>query len=172
MPSLACCAVYCHTSLIPDSTRAHFGLPAHRQYLQSLLSYLEQFYDRTNPLGSLNKVYGKLEGEFDSAFEEGQVPGWEDRGAGMLPGQQGSAMDLQAFDTVDELESLGQCHPASSPCCWLLQYNGLHSCPPCGLSTLLCADQHHLPGESPALLTVVTSCHTAGHIATRLSPAT
>lgn len=55
-------------------------------------------------------MYGKLGFDFDSAFEEGQVPGWEDRGAGKLPGQQGSAMDLQAFDTVDELESLGQ-HP-------------------------------------------------------------
>ena len=76
--------------------------------MQDLLTYLEQFYDRTNPLGSLTKVYGKLGFDFDSAFEEGQVPGWEDRGAGKLPGQQGSAMDLQAFDTVDELESLGQ----------------------------------------------------------------
>ena len=81
-----------------------------RQYLQDLLTYLEQFYDRTNPLGSLTKVYGKLGFDFDSAFEEGQVPGWEDRGAGKLPGQQGSAMDLQAFDTVDELESLGEHH--------------------------------------------------------------
>lgn len=101
-----------HTLLTSDSIRAHFAFSAHRQYLQNLLSYLEQFYDRTNPLGSLNKVYGKLEGEFDSAFEEGQVLGWEDRGGGMLPGQQGTAMDLQAFDTVDELESLGQHHPA------------------------------------------------------------
>lgn len=82
----------------------------YRQYLQDLLTYLEQFYDRTNPLGSLTKVYGKLGFDFDSAFEEGQVPGWEDRGAGKLPGLQGSAMDLQAFDTVDELESLGQHH--------------------------------------------------------------
>lgn len=79
----------------------------YRQYLQDLLSYLEQFYDRTNPLGSLTKVYGKLGFDFDSAFEEGQVPGWEDWAAGKVPGQQGSAMDLQAFDTVDELESLG-----------------------------------------------------------------
>lgn len=73
-----------------------------------MLGYLEQFYERTSPLGSLTKVYSKLEGEFDTAFEEGQVPGWEDRGGGKLPGDQGNAMDLQAFDTVDELESLGE----------------------------------------------------------------
>jgi len=79
-----------------------------REYLQGLLGYLAQFYERTNPLGSLTKVYSKLEGEFESAFEEGQVPGWEDRGGGKLPGDQGNAMDLQAFDTVDELESLGK----------------------------------------------------------------
>ena len=77
-----------------------------REYLHGLLSYLEQFYERTNPLGSLKKVYSKLEGDFDSAFEDGQVPGWEDRGAGRVPGEQ--AIDLQAFDTVDELESLGK----------------------------------------------------------------
>ena len=87
----------------------------YRQYLQDLLTYLEQFYDRTNPLGSMTKVYGKLGFDFDSAFEEGQVPGWEDRGAGKVPGQQGSAMDLQAFDTVDELESLGELSFASYP---------------------------------------------------------
>ena len=73
-----------------------------------MLGYLEQFYERTNPLGSLKKVYSKLEGDFDSAFEEGQVPGWEDRGVGKLPGDQGNTIDLQAFDTVDELESLGR----------------------------------------------------------------
>lgn len=78
-----------------------------REYLHGLLSYLEQFYERTNPLGSLTKVYGKLESEFDSAFEEGQVPGWEDRGGGKLPSDQGNGIDLQAFDTVEELESLG-----------------------------------------------------------------
>ena len=79
-----------------------------RDYLQALLGYLEQFYERTNPLGSLTKVYSKLEGDFDSAFEEGQVPGWEDRGVGKAPGDDGNAIDLQAFDTVDELESLGE----------------------------------------------------------------
>lgn len=85
-----------------------------REYLHGLLSYLEQFYERTNPLGSLTKVYGKLEGEFDSAFEEGQVPGWEDRGGGKLPSDQGNGIDLQAFDTVEELESLGPA-PVSTP---------------------------------------------------------
>ena len=61
-------------------------------------------------MGSLTKVYSKLEGDFDSAFEEGQVPGWEDRGVGRVPGDEGNAIDLQAFDTVDELESLGELH--------------------------------------------------------------
>ena len=72
------------------------------------MSYLETFYERTNPLGSLTKVYSKLEQDFDNSFEEGQVPGWEDRGAGRLPGEQENAIDLQAFDTVEELESLGE----------------------------------------------------------------
>ncbi|DBB14656.1 hypothetical protein WJX82_004178 [Trebouxia sp. C0006] len=88
-------------------SRQHRMSRPYREYLQGLLGYLEQFYERTSPLGSLTKVYSKLEGEFDTAFEEGQVPGWEDRGGGKLPGDQGNAMDLQAFDTVDELESLG-----------------------------------------------------------------
>lgn len=79
----------------------------YREYLRNLLMYLETFYERTNPLGSLTKVYSKLEQDFDNSFEEGQVPGWEDRGAGRLPGAQENAIDLQAFDTVEELESLG-----------------------------------------------------------------
>lgn len=80
----------------------------HREYLRNLLTYLETFHERTNPLGSLTKVYSKLEQDFDNSFEEGQVPGWEDRGAGRLPGAQENAIDLQAFDTVEELESLGK----------------------------------------------------------------
>jgi len=94
--------------------------------LQGLLGYLEQFYERTNPLGSLTKVYSKLEGELESAFEEGQVPGWEDRGGGKLPGDQGNAMDLQAFDTVDELESLGT--PAAALLSLLGHMLRLYSC--------------------------------------------
>ena len=78
-----------------------------REYLRNLLGYLETFYERTNPLGSLSKVYSKLEQDFDNSFEEGQVAGWEDRGAGRLPNEQENAIDLQAFDTVEELESLG-----------------------------------------------------------------
>lgn len=80
-------------------------------------------------MGSLSKVYSKLEQDFDNSFEEGQVAGWEDRGAGRLPNEQENAIDLQAFDTVEELESLGTalqamllkmfciCLPAQNPSC-------------------------------------------------------
>lgn len=96
-------------------SRSDFALQC-RSYLQGLLSYLESFYERTSPLGNLAKVYSKLEQDFDNSFEEGQVQGWEDRGAGRLPGEQENAIDLQAFDTVEELESLGEALAAVLAC--------------------------------------------------------
>jgi hypothetical protein len=54
----------------------------------------------------------QLENEFSEAWKAGTVPGWEDRDAG--PGGGGAdaapagALDLDAFDSPDELELLGE----------------------------------------------------------------
>ena len=52
----------------------------------------------------------QMQSEFEEQWQAGSVPGWEDRGEG---GQQADgaaasgALDLDAFDSADELEMLG-----------------------------------------------------------------
>lgn len=56
----------------------------------------------------------QLETEFGEKWQAGQVAGWEDRGQGgqgagaaAADGSSG-ALDLDAFDSADELEMLGE----------------------------------------------------------------
>ena len=82
-----------------------------RAYLASVLEYLQGFHQRTQPLQSLAKQLARLEEEFDAQWEAGTVPGWSDsdqqaataNGAATAAG----ALDVDAFDSVEELEQLG-----------------------------------------------------------------
>ncbi len=78
-----------------------------REYLEGLVDYLESFYDRTQPLSTLDKVYGKL-ADFDARFEAGEVPGWADRGEGPSADETAAVIDLAAFASVEEVETLGE----------------------------------------------------------------
>ncbi|KAF5832942.1 hypothetical protein DUNSADRAFT_10988 [Dunaliella salina] len=97
-----------HTNSIPCVYKAG---TAYRNYLQNLLNYLADFHERTQPLYQLQKQLAKVEEETKAAFEAGTLPGWEDRGAGMQAGTaastSNSGIDLEAFDSPDELESIG-----------------------------------------------------------------
>jgi hypothetical protein len=73
-----------------------------------LVGYFESFYERTQPLSLLPKVYAKL-ADFDAQFEAGQVPGWADRGEGPATDGASSVFDLAAFASVEEVETLGEC---------------------------------------------------------------
>jgi len=82
-----------------------------RAYLASLLEYLQGFHQRTQPLQSLAKQLARLEEEFDAQWEADTVPGWSAgeqqaataNGAATAAG----ALDVDAFDSVEELEQLG-----------------------------------------------------------------
>ena len=78
-----------------------------RIYLEGLLGYLEGFYERTQPLQILDKAYATLE-DFSTQFEEGAVADWEDRGEGQLATEADVQIDLDAFDSVEELLTLGE----------------------------------------------------------------
>ncbi|KAK9814485.1 hypothetical protein WJX72_006646 [[Myrmecia] bisecta] len=80
---------------------------AYREYLSGLLAYLESFYERSQPLSSLAKAYKGLEEETRSACEVGGLSGWEDRGVRQAAPEVSSQIDLEAFESVDELEMLG-----------------------------------------------------------------
>eukprot|EP00887_Chlorella_sp_A99_P006821 scaffold2.g6821.t1 len=78
-------------------------------YLSALLSYLESLYRRTQPLAQLGRQMKKAEEEFEARWAAGEVPGWEDLGAGGAASGEagGEALDLDAFESAQELEELG-----------------------------------------------------------------
>ena len=91
---------------------------AWRDYLGRLLAYLEGFYDRTQPLSQLSKVYAKLDlASFRARFDAGEVEGWADCGlsgepATAAPGgvaalPPAAQLDLEAFESPQELEAVG-----------------------------------------------------------------
>ena len=49
-----------------------------------------------------------MEEEVQASFEAGTLPGWEDKGAGAQASTSSSGIDLEAFDSPDELESIGE----------------------------------------------------------------
>ncbi|KAI3432859.1 hypothetical protein D9Q98_010442 [Chlorella vulgaris] len=89
--------------------RAQRLTKSYRDYLTALLAYLESFYERTQPLAQLAKHYEKLEKEFAEQWQAGSVVGWEDRGEGQQADSSAAPgmLDLDAFDSADELENLG-----------------------------------------------------------------
>ena len=70
------------------------------------MGYFESFYARTQPLGSLSKIYAKL-GDFEARFRAGQIPGWADEGVANRD-VAANGLDMTAFATVEEVESLGE----------------------------------------------------------------
>jgi splicing factor 3A subunit 3 len=47
------------------------------QYVGALASYLEEFIRKVRPLEDLDKLFETLEDEFETAWKEDKVPGWE-----------------------------------------------------------------------------------------------
>lgn len=78
----------------------------YREYLTSLVAYLESFYRRTQPLAQMHKQLGRLEAELEERWGPGQVQGWEDRGRGQLPPAE-LPIDLEVFESPEELETIG-----------------------------------------------------------------
>lgn len=110
-------------------SRAHHLSKSYQDYLAGLVGYLESFYERTQPLGQLRKQFEKvgcagtglkcisvrlitrslcaqLEREFDEKWDAGAVAGWQDPSQGLQTDAAG-ALDLEAFDSAEELEMLG-----------------------------------------------------------------
>ena len=52
------------------------------------------------------QVYAKLE-SYEEDWAGGRVQGWEDRGEGPAANGATAAIDLEAFEAVEELETLG-----------------------------------------------------------------
>ncbi|CAD5122490.1 DgyrCDS10913 [Dimorphilus gyrociliatus] len=79
---------------------------AYRDYLKSLLDYLNDFLLRVQPLFDINQEMDIIINEFKIKWMDGTFPGWPKETAGALT-HTGAHLDLSAFSTPDELASLG-----------------------------------------------------------------
>ncbi|KAG7673773.1 hypothetical protein KSW81_006964 [Nannochloris sp. 'desiccata'] len=93
----------------------------YKQYISNLLAYLESFLQRSQPLAQLERQNRRLEEEFSAQWVAGEVYGWEDKGIGgasadgdavaAAAAKAAGTLDLDAFDSVDELELLAAFSP-------------------------------------------------------------
>ncbi|EMS56818.1 Splicing factor 3A subunit 3 [Triticum urartu] len=79
----------------------------YKEYLEHILEYLMSFLYRTEPLQDIEKIFTKLESEFEEQWTNGEVPGWENKGTEKESVLQESAVDLDYYSTVEELVELG-----------------------------------------------------------------
>ncbi|KAG0577495.1 hypothetical protein M758_5G153600 [Ceratodon purpureus] len=81
----------------------------YQDYLKSLTNYLLSFFERTQPLQDIDKIFAKVDAEFEERWNAGTVQGWEDKGVGTdqasTRGQ--PLIDIEDYDNVEELLELG-----------------------------------------------------------------
>ncbi|KZV17186.1 splicing factor 3A subunit 3 [Dorcoceras hygrometricum] len=80
----------------------------YKEYLQKLLEYLIYFFERTEPLQDLERIFSKVVSDFEEQWSNGHVEGWENESQEntMIP-QQDQIIDLDYYSTVDELMIVG-----------------------------------------------------------------
>lgn len=79
----------------------------YREYLKHILEYLTSFLYHTEPLQDIEKIFAKLESEFEEQWANGEIPGWENKGTERESAPQESVIDLDYYSTVEELVELG-----------------------------------------------------------------
>jgi splicing factor 3A subunit 3 len=86
------------------------GCRQYQEYLTEVTEYLLSFFERTQPLQDINKIFSKVESEFEERWEAGTVQGWEDKGVGngqSLTTRSGSLVDVDDYDSLEDLIELG-----------------------------------------------------------------
>eukprot|EP00958_Prasinococcus_capsulatus_P001954 scaffold176_cov356-Prasinococcus_capsulatus_cf.AAC.9 len=71
----------------------------YKEFLERLLTYLTEFHRKVEPLQSLEQVLRTAVSGFESKWDSGQLPGWNEAVHPVL--------DVAEFDSVDEIEALG-----------------------------------------------------------------
>lgn len=95
---------FTHFNRIPRAAKFQ---KAYMRYVESLLRYLISFHERTQPLKSVVKVLEEVEDDFEKNWDAGELLGWEDRAEGSLPQDTDLVIDVDAFDSPEELLELG-----------------------------------------------------------------
>ncbi|KAJ4954013.1 hypothetical protein NE237_030845 [Protea cynaroides] len=80
----------------------------YREYLEHLLEYLVYFFQRKEPLQDLDRVFSKVETEFEELWAEGNIQGWENKSQenGHVSALD-SVIDLDYYSSVEELLEVG-----------------------------------------------------------------
>ncbi|CAI9767717.1 unnamed protein product [Fraxinus pennsylvanica] len=80
----------------------------YQEYMQKLLEYLIYFFERTEPLQDLGRIFSKVVTEFEEQWANGKVEGWENEAQenGDILAEH-SAIDLDYYSTVEELMEVG-----------------------------------------------------------------
>ncbi|WOH06674.1 hypothetical protein DCAR_0626102 [Daucus carota subsp. sativus] len=80
----------------------------YKEYLSKLLEYLISFFERTEPLQDLERIFSKVSTELEEQWATGMVQGWENdtHENGHDPSQH-TAIDLDYYSTVEELIEVG-----------------------------------------------------------------
>lgn len=78
----------------------------YREYIESILEYLIYFFQRTEPLQDLDRIFSKVVTEFEEQWADGKVWENEDQGNGYVPDQH-TVIDLDYYSTVEELIEVG-----------------------------------------------------------------
>lgn len=102
-------SVYLDVFSQPDAVPRNLKLTrSYREYLEHLLEYLIHFFQRTEPLQDLDRIFSKVETEFEELWTDGKIKGWENKGLenGHVSGHH-SFIDLDYYDTVEEIMEVG-----------------------------------------------------------------
>ncbi|KAJ6887939.1 splicing factor SF3a60 [Populus alba x Populus x berolinensis] len=80
----------------------------YREYMENLLEYLVYFFQRTEPLQDLDRIFSKVTTEFEEQWENDAVQGWEktNQENGHLSADH-TVIDLDFYSTVEELKEVG-----------------------------------------------------------------
>lgn len=78
----------------------------YKEYLQKLLDYLLNFFERTEPLQDLDRIFSKVTSEFEERWMNGNVKGWENE-AHENASAQHTVIDLDYYTTIEELMEVG-----------------------------------------------------------------
>ncbi|ESQ40537.1 hypothetical protein EUTSA_v10013305mg [Eutrema salsugineum] len=78
----------------------------YRKYMEALLEYLVNFFQRTEPLRDLDKILSTAETDFEEQYANGKVEGWEKDSQESEPSQH-TVIDLDYYTTVEELIDVG-----------------------------------------------------------------
>ncbi|KAB5531636.1 hypothetical protein DKX38_018306 [Salix brachista] len=80
----------------------------YKEYMENLLEYLVYFFQRTEPLQDLDRIFSKVTTEFEEQWENDAIQGWErtSQENGHSSADH-TVIDLDFYSTVDELKEVG-----------------------------------------------------------------